>query len=158
MTREWGVIYCMDQSIDWLLSKVTNLNDPRPYLISALPVIWLVGDHTDPWPHLITTVIWHWGQYRALVGHFRTLTSKFEDFHGCFPCNSAIFLCFAEKRGTCMSLCTTALNKEHMPLNLNPRDQIEVKAHDNWFSPISWKQKKNNLTSIIECTLSVVFK
>lgn len=31
-----------------------------------------------------------------------------------------------------MSLCTTALNKEHMPLNLSPRDQIEVKAHDIW--------------------------
>lgn len=29
-----------------------------------------------------------------------------------------------------MSLCTTALNKEHRPLNLSPRDQIEVKAHD----------------------------
>ena len=24
----------------------------------------------------------------------------------------------------------TALNKEHRPLNLSPRDQIEIKAHD----------------------------
>ena len=59
-------------------------------------------------------------------------------------------------------LYMTALNKEHRPLNVSLRDQIEVKAHnlcdvlDFPFGIMKTNAKK--LTNIIECALCVVFK